>query len=514
MEGFKKKGDRMKQHRQQRSAGILLHPTSLPSPYGIGDFGSAAYRWLDWLQKAKQSWWQILPLGPTGLGDSPYQSFSAFAGNVNLISPEMMLQDNLLTKEEIVEPGFPANFVDYDRVTDWKRQLFRHAWDRLRSGQLVQLQEAFQLFCSEEKYWLEDYALFMSLKNARRGQNWYNWPRELIRREGDNKVIEFAAKELSDEVGYYQFGQFLFYRQWHKIREYARQRNIKIIGDIPIFVSGDSADIWANPKLFLLDGTLRPKAVAGVPPDYFSPTGQLWGNPHYDWAAMKTNGYRWWIDRIRSTLRQVDLIRLDHFRGFFGAWHVPPNDTTAVNGHWVEGPGKEFFYHLQKELGSLPLIAEDLGEISDDVYEGRDELGLPGMKVLQFAFDNPRNPFLPHEYQQNAVVYTGTHDNDTTQSWYHQLPEFQRHYLHRYLSSDGHEISWKLIRLAWSSVADYAIAPLQDVLSLGNDARMNLPGTATGNWRWRYQEHQLEGWMADRLAEWTELYARIPGPSQ
>ena len=493
-----------------RSSGILLHPTSLPGPYGIGDIGPAAFGWVDTLVRAKQSCWQILPLGPTGYGDSPYQCFSAFAGNINLVSPELLQRDGLIGASDLAGTSFSEGRVEYGKVIPFKNGLVRTAWENFRAGQVPKLREPFDQFRTERREWLDDYALFMALKEARKGASWNTWPRELMRREGDNKFLEFTRQELSEEVGLHQFGQFLFFRQWHDLHEYARSKNVQIIGDAPIFVSGDSADVWANPKLFLLDAAMRPKVVAGVPPDYFSPTGQLWGNPLYDWKAMRAADYKWWVDRMRSTLEMVDLVRLDHFRGFCASWHVPVGETTAVNGKWVEGPGAELFIHLQAELNGLHVIAEDLGDITPDVHDLRERFHLPGMKVLQFAFDGPKNPFLPHRYDgSNWVVYTGTHDNDTTRGWFQSLPDHERWYLGRYLAKDGRDIAWDLLRVAWSSVAQVAIAPVQDFLDLGNEARMNFPGKPDGNWQWRMNAGAFNDHIVYRLAEMTDVFGRV-----
>lgn len=497
--------------RLKRASGVLLHPTSLPGPYGIGDIGPAAYDWIDTLVRARQAWWQILPLGPTGYGDSPYQCFSAFAGNVYLLSPDLLIRDGLIGAHDVVGQYFPDDRVDYGRVIPFKLGLLRRAWENFRVGQVPWLKEPFAVYCSANREWLDDYALFMALKDARRGASWVQWPRELMR-VGDNKLLEFTRQELSEEIGLQQFGQFLFFRQWQALREFAHSRGVRIIGDVPIFVASDSADVWANPKMFLLDAAMRPKVVAGVPPDYFSPTGQLWGNPLYDWKAMRQTGFAWWIERMRSTLKMVDLIRLDHFRGFCAAWHIPYGEATAVNGRWVEGPGAELFNFLLKELQDLPLIAEDLGEITPDVHELRDRFQFPGMKILQFAFDGPTNPFLPHNYlTSNWVVYTGTHDNDTTRGWHQTIPSHERWYLSRYLARDLQDISWDLIRLGWGSNALLAVAPAQDILDLGTDARMNFPGRPEGNWQWRMRPGAFNDHIVARLGDLTELYRRSQG---
>ncbi len=495
-------------HRYPRSSGILLHPTSLPGPFGIGDLGPSAHAWVDTLSKAHQSWWQMLPLGPTGYGDSPYQSFSTFAGNLNLISPELLVRDGLIREQEIGNVQFRDDRVDYLAVEPFKMRLARQAWENYRNGRTAHLKDAYEAFVHDKQDWLSDYALFMTLKEARQGEPWYEWPTEFRRRDTSGAVLAFAEEKLSDELGTYQFGQFLFFRQWQELREHAHASGIRLIGDLPIFVSPDSADVWSNPRLYLLDDSLRPRVVAGVPPDYFSRTGQLWGNPHYDWEAMRATGYAWWKARLKTTLEMVDVVRLDHFRGFLAAWQVEAGETTAINGKWVPGPGADLFREMKSAFGDLRLIAEDLGEITPDVFALRDELGLPGMKILQFAFDSPKNQFLPHHYPTNCVVYTGTHDNDTTHGWYATAPEKERDFCRRYTARDGSDIAWDLIRLAWSSVADLAIAPLQDVLDLGTAFRMNLPGTATGNWHWRMPATGLNDWAASRLIEMTEVYGR------
>jgi 4-alpha-glucanotransferase len=493
----------------KRSSGVLLHPTSLPGPNGIGDIGPAAFTWIDALARAKQSWWQILPLGPTGYGDSPYQCFSAFAGNIYLLSPELLKRDGLLCDADLGGQSFRDDCVDYGRVIPFKQGLLRRAWQSFRSGRAAGMREPFEQFQAEQRSWLDDFSLFIAIKEARRGASWTSWPPELTRAGG--KTLDAARRELTDDVGLHQFGQFLFFRQWRALRDHAHARGVSIIGDAPIFVSADSADVWANPKLFLLDAAMRPKVVAGVPPDYFSRTGQLWGNPLYDWRAMRAEGYRWWCDRLRATLAQVDLVRLDHFRGFAAAWHIPAGEPTAVKGSWVPGPAADLFDALKADFGDLPLIAEDLGEITPDVYALRDRYGLPGMKVLQFAFDGPGNPFLPHSYRSpNCVVYTGTHDNDTSLGWYSHLTENDRHFVRKYLSCEDCDVVAELLRIAWASTAQLAVAPLQDVLELGSEARMNLPGRPDGNWQWRMREGAFDDLAIGRLGEMTETYGRAP----
>lgn len=504
-----------------RSSGVLLHPTSLPGRHGIGDLGPEAYRWVDFLAGSRQTLWQVLPLGPTGYGDSPYQCFSAFAGNPLLVSPDLLLEDGLLTADDLADPpGFPAERVDYGPVIEYKSRLWAKAFEAFQRGGAARagLREAFDAFCATNAAWLEDYALFMALKDAHGGRVWSAWERALARRE--SAALARARRKLADSIAAHQFRQFLFFRQWQPLKAYANERGIRIIGDIPIFVAFDSAEVWARPELFHLNEAGRPTVVAGVPPDYFSATGQLWGNPLYRWEVLKASGFQWWIERIRATLGAVDLVRLDHFRGFEAYWEVPAGHPTAEVGRWVKGPGADFFQAVQSALctagGSrgarLPLIAEDLGVVTPEVVALRDQFSLPGMKVLQFAFAaDAADPFLPHNYPRNCVVYSGTHDNDTTRGWYQTASERERDACRRYLGRDGRDIAWDFIRLAWASVAEMALAPLQDVLSLGPEARMNLPGRASGNWGWRYRSEQLNETLRDRLAELTRLYGREGG---
>lgn len=490
-----------------RSAGILLHPTSLPGPYGVGDLGPTAHTWVDWLARAKQKYWQILPLGPTGYGDSPYQSFSSFAGSPYLISPELLVKDGLLKKNDLGSLHFVADRVDFGPVIHFKLRMLDRAWENFRHGSAAPLKPLFAEFCKEQASWLDDYSLFMALKQAHKGQGLKAWPARLVRREP--AAMQDARKELAQIVGLHQFTQFLFFRQWRELKKHANQMGVRLIGDVPIFVSPDSADLWANPQFFQVDDKCQPTVVAGVPPDYFSQTGQLWGNPLYHWEKIKATGYAWWIARLKATLHTVDVVRLDHFRGFEAYWEVQAGMPTAEKGKWIKGPGTDLFDALRNALGGLPLIAEDLGLITPEVDTLREKLGLPGMRVLQFAFgDTPQNRFLPHHYEKNTVVYTGTHDNDTTHGWYSQLGGDESDFVRRYLARDGNDIAWDFIRLAWGSVADYAIAPLQDVLSLGSEARLNSPGRPSGNWSWRYQSDALTDGLQDRLAGLTELYSR------
>jgi 4-alpha-glucanotransferase len=491
-----------------RSSGVLLHPTSLPGPFGIGDLGPSAYRWIETLAHMRQSWWQVLPLTPPGAGDSPYQSFSAFAGNVNLLSPEQLHHEGLVDSRLWQGEHFPDDRVDYPRVTAFKAKLVRAAWDAFRGGRAQHLRSDFERYCDEEADWLDGYALFTAIREALGGAGPLDWPAELRRR--DPAALAEMEKAVAGQVQMHRFGQFLFDRQWAALKKFAAERKVKIIGDAPIFVSLDSADVWANPGEFLLDAEGRPTAVAGVPPDYFAADGQLWGNPIYDWQKMESNGYAWWCARLRRQLKQVDLLRLDHFRGFAQAWHVPAGEKTARNGEWVDGPGIKLFDRLREALGGLPLIAEDLGLITEDVHELRERLGLPGMRVIQFALDGPPNPHWPHNYERNAVCYTGTHDNDTVAGWYATLGDKDRHYLNLTLGRHVHNPAWDLTQAAWSSVAVLAVAPLQDLMGLGSDARMNKPGVAEGNWRWRFRGEQFRHDLIGRLADLTTLYNRVP----
>ncbi len=494
-----------------RRSGILLHPTSFPGPYGIGVLGEQAYHFLDWLAAAKQQLWQVLPLGPTGFGDSPYQCFSAFAGNPLLIDPEDLRARGYLTYRDLAVPPFPPERVDYGAVIPWKQALLRRAFLRFDA---MKPSPEFEAFRAAEQTWLEDYALFMALKQAHHGQPWYTWDPPLRDREPD--ALAQARERLAEDIRFHAFVQWRFFEQWQALKAYANQRRIQIIGDIPIYVARDSADAWAHRDQFLFDEEGQPIVVAGVPPDYFSPTGQLWGNPIYDWEKMAADGYRWWIERFRANLRLYDIIRIDHFRGFYNYWVVPGDAETAVHGEWRDGPRHDFFDAIIAALGELPLIAEDLGEPHPGVYALRDHYGFPGMKVLQFAWgSDAHDPFLPHNYDKNCVVYTGTHDNDTTRGWYEKAPEHERDYVRRYLRVDGSDIAWDFIRLAMMSTAVLAVIPMQDAMNLGSEARMNTPAVASGNWAWRYLPHQLTEGIQQGLAELAALYGRawIP-PSQ
>lgn len=493
-----------------RSAGVILHPTSLPGPDGIGDLGPEAYRWINFLSESGCSLWQLLPLGPTGYGDSPYQCFSAFAGNPYLVSPTLLLEDGLLTREDLDDrPSFPLESVDFGPVIQWKLLLLDRAYRRFKKSTSQKRKIAFEEFCVAQQSWLDDFALFMAIKESQGGVSWGEWPLPLRRREP--AALEAFRTRYGDLIKRQLFRQFVFFGQWQTLRQYANQKGISIIGDAPIFVAYDSADAWSHPELFYLDENGRPTVVAGVPPDYFSPTGQLWGNPLYNWEIHRQTGFAWWIDRVRATLQLFDIIRLDHFRGFAGYWEVAANAPTAEDGKWVPGPGPALFEAIRQALGSLPIIAEDLGEITPDVIELRDSLGLPGMKIFQFAFANDADdPFLPHNYPRNCVAYTGTHDNDTSLGWYRTAPEVERDFIRRYLGRSGEDISWDMVRAVWSSVAVFALAPMQDLLSLDSPARMNFPGRPSGNWGWRLLPGAMDDWLKLRLRDMNTLYSRLP----
>jgi 4-alpha-glucanotransferase len=490
-----------------RSAGVLVHPTSLPGPYGIGDLGPAAFAWVDVLVQARQTWWQILPLGPTGYGDSPYQATSTFAGNPLLISPDVLAHEGLIGPADLTAPNFPADHVDYPAVSAWKLSLLARAWQNFHHGAAAQLRVAFDDFVDCDDGWKVDFALFLALKEEQAGRAWTDWAAELVQRQP--AALAEARERLKLAMSLHLFSQFLFFSQWQALKKYANDHGISLIGDIPIFVSPDSADVWANPQLFQLDEHRRPRVVAGVPPDYFSRTGQLWGNPLYDWAEARSSGYAWWIARLKATLALVDLVRLDHFRGFEAYWEIPAGRPTAEVGRWVKAPGADFLACARSALGNLPLIAEDLGLITPEVEALRDRFALPGMRIAQFAFSDSKNPYLPHNFVPRTVAYTGTHDNDTTLGWFRTLPPQELAYLRRYVPEVSEStVAWDLIRLVWSSVADYAVAPLQDLLSLATEARMNLPGRAEGNWRWRFRTDMVTPQVLDRLADLTELYNR------
>ena len=493
-----------------RASGLLLHVTSLPSPYGIGDVGPAAVAWIDRLHEAGQRWWQALPLGPTGYGDSPYQSPSSFAGNALLISPDWLIEDGLLEAADCAGRSFSPTTVDFDAVRRFKSAMLETAWKNFSAGARSDLRPDFERFGHDQAHWLDDYALFRALKARYDDAGYLEWPEELVRRRP--VALDKARAELASHVDLVRFAQFLLFRQGARLKAHAQARGVRLIGDLPFFVSPDSSDVWANPALFLLDPTYRPRVVGGVPPDYFSAQGQRWGNPIYDWDALAAQGYRWCIERVRALLAHVDAIRLDHFRGFAAAWHIPADAPTAQSGRWMPGPGADFFGALEKALGGLPFVAEDLGIITPDVSALRDAFHIPGTRVLQFAFDGPAdNPHLPGNYVPNTVVYTGTHDNPTTRGWYEDLSDAGRGNLWGYLrrgAGTSEEAAPALLGLAWSSVAALAIAPLQDVLNLGKEGRMNHPGSAQGNWRWRVSDEMLSPSAFRSLRDLTLASAR------
>jgi 4-alpha-glucanotransferase len=515
--------------RPPRASGIILHPTSLPGPFGIGDIGPGAHRFLRFLSQAGQSLWQVLPVGPTGFGDSPYACFSSFAGNPLLLSPEALADWGLLTAEELhAAPDFPADAVDYGAVIAWKMPVLRTAAARFLTQQESPLWERFTLFQTGEAGWLDDFCLFMAVKHdfetaaAASGKSagaWNtSWTPDIALRQTD--ALASFEKKLAREIQIERVIQFFFFEQWSALRTEAARNKVLIIGDLPIFAAPDSADVWANRTMFRLDAAGRPTVVSGVPPDYFARTGQLWGNPLYDWEALSRENYRFWVERIRSARKLFDFIRIDHFRGFEASWTVPAGESTAERGRWIKAPGESFFNALLGQLGELPLIAEDLGVITPEVSELREHFGFPGMRVLQFAFDsveagslNAGNRFLPHNHAPDSVVYTGTHDNDTTRGWFSQRTAQERDYLGRYagltLGELESQIEWVLIRMALASVCRFALFPLQDVLGLGRQARLNTPGTSGGsNWRWRFRDGDLTEDRAGRLRELSVLYGR------
>jgi 4-alpha-glucanotransferase len=504
-----------------RSSGILLHVTSLPGRFGIGDLGSCACEFADFLSAGGQKLWQVLPLNPTGYGDSPYQCFSAFAGNPMMISLERLRDQGLLQNSELLQsPLFSEDSVDYGQVIEFKTTRLRRAAQVFFADGSRSDRAAFDRFCEIASPWLDDYALFMACKEAHRGAMWTEWDPPIRRRDGH--AANEWSKRLAPELMALKYWQFEFFEQWKHLKTYCQQRSIHVMGDIPIYVAHDSADVWAHPELFHLDDLGRPTVVSGVPPDYFSATGQLWGNPIYRWDLLAASGYKWWIERFRASLALFDMVRLDHFRGFESYWEIPGGEKTAVNGRWVKGPGEDFLSALQNALGELPIVAENLGVITPPVEKLRRQFGLPGMSLLQFAFGNdPQGPsFRPHNYSRDLAAYTGTHDNDTTAGWWSssgagdstRTPEDVRkehEYARAYLNfQDDAEIPWVMIRAVLASVADIAIVPMQDVLGLGSSARMNLPGSVKGNWKWRYRPGVLNDEVTARLRNLVTLYDR------
>lgn len=488
----------------QRSAGVLLHPTSLPGPNGIGTLGAEARRWIDLLAASGVKWWQILPLGPTGFGHSPYQCYSAFAGNPLLINPRLLADTGLLDPPAYDTHG-TENSVDYDRVIRYNDAWLRRAFSNFTPT------DAYDAFCAKTKFWLDDYALFMALLEYFNFREWHDWPVGI--RDRDPETMASYTSLLQDEADFHRFVQFCFFSQWDVLKAYANEKGLGIIGDLPIYVAMNSADVWAHPELFLLDDTGQPTHVAGVPPDYFSETGQRWGNPLFDWDAMEQSGFSWWVRRLEASLELYDMVRIDHFRGFEAYWSVPAQEKTAINGTWVTGPGHKLFNAFRAALGDeLPIIAEDLGIITPEVEKLRDDYGLPGMKILQFAYaGDASNPYLPHNHVRNCVVYTGTHDNDTTNGWFYAAPpeEAERQHAMQYLGCGWEAFHNHLNRTALSSVADLAVLPLQDLLGLGSDARMNTPGTVEGNWEWRVTQQQLGDAPWEELKTMCELYGRV-----
>ncbi|VWL85076.1 4-alpha-glucanotransferase [Oceanivirga miroungae] len=484
-------------NKKERKAGILMHPTSLQGNNIVGTLGKHAYEFIDFLEKANQSLWQIYPLGPTGYNDSPYQCFSAFAGNPYLIDLEELVNEGIITNEDKDEVVSDNNLlVDYGKLYFVKNRILEKAYENHHI-----LEEEFNEFKKENDYWLDDYSLFMALKKHFNGNSWINWDEDIKYRE--KAVIEKYKTLLAKDIEVQKFMQFLFFRQWIKVKAYANSKGIEIIGDIPIFVSSDSSDAWANTNLFVFE------SVAGVPPDYFSATGQLWGNPLYDWEEMKYDKYAWWKLRFKANLTLYDIIRLDHFRGFESYWAIPKDEETAINGKWKKGPAKEFFDEIFKEFPHINLIAEDLGTLTNEVVELKNELNLPGMNILQFAFSkDPKNVYLPHNYVKNSVVYTGTHDNDTTLGWYQKLSDEEKGEVRDYLDVNDDNICWHLIRLAHRSISDMCIIPMQDYIEYGSDARMNTPSVASGNWQWRIGENVLTDELANRISHITKIYGR------
>jgi 4-alpha-glucanotransferase len=488
-----------------RAGGILAHPTSFPGPYGIGDLGPTAERFFDFLKAAGQRYWQTLPLGPTGYGNSPYAARSAFAGNPALISPERLVAEDLLPEAALANaPVFPEHSVDYGVVIPWKMALLRQASERFQASAHSPLADDYKQFRDENAGWLEEFSLFTALKDAHSQLAWVAWPEPYAQRHPD--ALAEARRMLASEIETHTFAQFLFFRQWDALRENAHAHGINIIGDLAIFVSHDSADVWSHRDYFALDAHGQPTAVAGVPPDYFSATGQRWGNPLYRWDVLRETGYRWWIDRVRLALRVFDIIRLDHFRGFEAYWEVPADEPTAERGAWRPGPGEALFGAIRAELGEAPFIAEDLGVITPEVRALQQKLGLPGMRVLQFAFGGGAdNHDLPHNFIPDSVVYTGTHDNDTTHGWFAALHGHERAYALDYLRCAPKDVSRAMIRLAYASVARIALAPMQDVLGLGSEARMNFPSRPDGNWEWRFTADAL----SEECARWLKQLARL-----
>jgi len=493
----------------KRASGILLHPTSLPGPFGLGTLGAEAEEFVDFLARSRQSVWQILPLTPTGYGNSPYSAFSAFAGNPLLICPRKLAEHGDLDGRDLAIFEQPEGRADYGAAYRRYRRLLPRAAERFFAGGSSSRLASFREFCVQQAYWLNDYALFQALRRRFDGASWTEWPDDVRARRKD--ALRRWGEELAEEVAIEKYAQFAFFEQWFAVKEYANDQGIRILGDMPIFVALDSADVWANSGLFKLDAAQRPTVVAGVPPDYFSATGQRWGNPLYRWEKMAENGFSWWLSRMRWALAQTDMVRIDHFRGFEACWEVPAEEETAVNGTWQPVPGDALLRRFAEVFGDIPVVAEDLGLITPEVEDLRDHFALPGMKVLQFAFGSgPANPYLPHNLPRHSVIYTGTHDNDTTLGWWQALPEDEKTAVCRYLGHDRPDMPWDLVRTALAAVADLAVLPLQDILALDSGARMNCPGQEGGNWSWRLAKGQLTDEHAARLADLTHIYGRRP----
>jgi 4-alpha-glucanotransferase len=493
----------------QRSSGILLHPTSLPGPHGLGALGGEAFAFIDFLAGAGQSVWQILPLSPTGYGDSPYSSFSAFAGNPLLISLERLVETGDLEANDLAGVAMPEGRANFGFAYGFKWRLLHKAALAFQRQGSSDRHQAFAEFCAHQGYWLYDYALFQALRHHFDGLPWTRWPEALRRRQPE--ALQASREELAETIFFQRYAQFVFFEQWFAVKEYANSRGVRILGDIPIFVSLDSVDVWANPHLFHLDQNFTPSIIAGVPPDYFSKTGQLWGNPLYRWERMAEEGFSWWLARFRWNLAQTDLVRIDHFRGFEACWAVPAGEKTAINGEWLPVPGDDLFRALLHAVGEAPIIAEDLGMITPEVEALRQRWGFPGMKVLQFAYGSgPDNLYLPHNLCRDAVIYTGTHDNDTTLGWWQGLSKKEKDEIRAYLGGGARDMPWDFIRLALASVPDLAIFPLQDILALDNSARMNVPGQSGGNWSWRFLPDALTMSLQERLAGLVKVYGRWP----
>lgn len=496
----------------ERSAGVIMHIASLPGKFGIGTFGKEAYEYVEFLYKSGMRYWQILPLGQTGYGDSPYQSFSAFAGNPYFIDFDILNDEGILSKAEYINENYGDNeeCIDYGLLFNIKYIVLRRAYENFKKSHNFLLKEYFESFKEENNWWLDNYSLYMAVKGKFNLDSWQEWDDDIKNRRPE--TIELYRNELSDEIEFWSFIQFLFFKQWNELKSYANEKGIKIIGDMPIYVAEDSADVWSNPEAYLIyEETLKPISIAGCPPDAFSETGQLWGNPIYDWNYMEKTGYRWWIKRVQESLKLYDVVRIDHFRGFESYWEIPYGDTTAINGKWVKGPGIKLFNAIKESLGEINVIAEDLGFLTNEVKEFLEETGFPGMKVLQFAFDErEESNYLPHTYTNNCIAYTGTHDNDTFRGWFELTGnKSDVKYCKEYLALTEEEgYNWGFIRGAWASVADVSIALMQDFLNLGNETRVNFPSTLGGNWKWRIKEGSYNTELADKIYKYTKMYGR------